>query len=118
MRLRLCLVLTIIACTACGGSPLAPSNSVPPGPRRNALEGYVIDGDDGQRLAGAVVVVADGPNAGESATTETSGYFILWLEVGGFTLDVRRDGYAPHSQAVTMLTSASTRVEIRLTRIR
>ena len=59
-------------------------------------------------ISGATVSIADGPNAGKSATTSSSGsYSFTGLQSSGFTVNAAATNYSPSSKGVT-LTSNST----------
>ena len=107
------LLCATVACGGGSGSPAAPSS--PTGPSTSSLSGQVTDSVTSNAIPGAVVSIADGPNAGRSATTDASGnYNLTGLQRSGFTVNVTAAGYTPTSRGVT-LTSDQT-VSFRLTR--
>ena len=78
------------------------------------LSGLVLD-DVNQLVVGAAVTVVDGPNAGQSATTDGSGrYTLSGLSAGGFTVRVSRAGYDDATRGVTLtVTTTSDFVLVR-----
>jgi hypothetical protein len=100
--------LTIIAVACGGGSPNSPSSSTPSPatPATFSLTGLVTDITTGAGLSGATVSVADGPNAGKSALTDSSGnYTLAGLQQSSFTLNASASNYVSQSKAVTLASS-------------
>ena len=58
--------------------------------------GYVDDLDNGTGIAGATVTAEDG----STTTTDGTGYYELWLDVGEHTLTAVAPNYAPESALV------------------
>ena len=112
MRTRyLVAVLGALVAVSCGGSATSPS------PASFSLRGQVTSALTSSPVAGATVAIADGPNAGKSATTDSSGnYGFSGLAQGGFSVTVSADGFAPQSQGIS-LTSTQT-MSFRVTGIR
>lgn len=91
------------------------STTTSPTPTAWSLTGQVTDSTTSTPIPGATVSIVDGPNAGKSTTTDTSGsYSFTGLQQSGFTVNVSADGYFSSSKGVT-LTSNQT-VSFHLTR--
>jgi hypothetical protein len=111
---RLLVAVFLLAALACGGrntttSP-TPTPSLTPTPSVTtfSLSGQVTDRTGGTGISGATVRIADGPNAGKSATTDASGnYSFIGLQQSGFTVTVSATNYASQAIGVT-LTSNQT----------
>jgi hypothetical protein len=91
--LFLCISLVV---AGCGGdnSPTSPSPSpsaapaAAPAPTLYTIQGTVRSAS-GQALAGATVLVIDGPNGGKSVTSDGGGsYQLTGLTYAGFTVEV------------------------------
>jgi Carboxypeptidase regulatory-like domain len=97
----------LLACGGQDGGSTTPSSPTPTS-RTFTLSGQVTEALQTNPIAGARVSIGDGPNAGRSATTDTSGsYSLSGLQPSGFTVSASADGYQPRSQAVD-LTSDKT----------
>lgn len=97
------------AITACGGGSTTPTNpSTPPSappPTTFTLSGRVTETPPTQSvgIAGALITVADGPNAGRSITTDSNGNYTLGnLQQSGFTVTASAEGYESRSQGVDL----------------
>lgn len=117
MLKRVCAAVFLLVAMACGGGNSTPTSpSATPAPTTFSLSGQVTDSATGAAISGATLSIADGPNAGRSATTDASGnYNFTALQQSGFTVNVTATGYLPSSRGVT-LTSNQT-VSLQLTRI-
>jgi Carboxypeptidase regulatory-like domain len=95
-----------VATVACGGSsPTSPSSLAP---ATFSLSGHVTDSTNGAGIVGATVSIAGGPNAGKSATTDSSGHYgFAALEQSGFVVNVTASNYLSQAKGVT-LTSNQT----------
>lgn len=98
----------LCATLACGGDSAGQAAPSSPTPSTFSLSGQVTDSVTSNAIPGAVVLIADGPNASRSATTDASGrYSLTGLQQSGFTVNVTADGYTRTSMGVT-LTSNQT----------
>lgn len=80
---------------------------------RHNLVGTILDADNNQPLAGVLVQVLDGPNAGRSTQTGGTGsYSLTGLVEGSFTVQFSRTSYTTATRGVTL--SADTRVDLSL----
>jgi hypothetical protein len=97
----LVLLLALVAVgISCGGSTPSPLSSTS---STFILSGQVTDSVTGGSVIGASVSVADGLNAGRSATVDALGnYSIPALQQSGFTVTVSAVNYASQSKAVTL----------------
>jgi len=87
---------------------LTPTPTVPAPPTAFALTGRITNSATNAAISGAIVSVRDGPNAGRSATTDTSGaYKLEQLLASTFTLNVSATGFVAQTRTVT-LTSDQT----------
>ena len=69
-----------------------------------AISGFVTDAGDHAKIAGVVVSILDGPNAGRTTTTGADGAYQLYdLEIGPFTVRFSRAGYATLDQPFTLI---------------
>lgn len=111
---HLLIVALVCSLAGCGkDSPTAPSPT-PTG--RFTLTGTVTDGST--PLAGASVLITDGPNANRSATTSSAGVYSLTnLERGGFTLRVSLSGYDDQNVGLTLTADAIQNVTLARTAI-
>ena len=101
----------LLAAIGCGGN----STPTTPSPTTFSLKGQVIDNTTFAGIAGASVLVVDGPNAGKSATTDAAGsYSFTGLQQSGFTANASASNYTSQSKSVT-LTSDQT-LSFQLTR--
>lgn len=109
-RLAVIALLPLLA-VACGGE----STPITPTPTTYTLTVQVRDA--GQRtVAGALVRITDGLNAGRNATSDQNGQASLTgLSAGGFTIEVTASGYGQTTQPVTLSSSISVTVELKLT---
>lgn len=81
----------------------------PPG--RSTLSGVVADSASRKGVPTATVQVVDGPNAGQSAVTDESGFFSLpSLVQSTFTIRVIRSAYESTEQTIAL--AADTRVDV------
>jgi hypothetical protein len=85
---------------ACHGSPTAPP---PPPPLGLTLNGKILTAGVGSTgISGATVTVADGPDAGKSATTSGSGSYVLaGLQQASFSITASATGFVTESMKVT-----------------
>lgn len=68
-----------------------------------AVSGWVTDSQDGTKLTNVDVRILDGPNAGRTASTGTSGAYQFYdLEIGTFTIRFSRDGYVTLERSYTL----------------
>jgi hypothetical protein len=107
-----------VVVSACGGSASSSSAPVPPTPTAVtfSLNGQITDGATAVAIAGATVSVADGSNAGKSATTDASGnYSLSGLQSSGFTVIVSASGYQTFSKGTTL--TASQTLSFQLARV-
>jgi hypothetical protein len=87
------------------GSALAPT-PVPTGTSQIRLDGYV--GDTGLRqIAGATVVVLDGPQAGMVLTSDADGHFSSTGVFNGVTMRATKAGYAPDTEPVRLTSTGA-----------
>jgi carboxypeptidase family protein len=94
--------------------PISPSV---PASTTYSVNGLVTDGTSGGVLPNIVLRVADGPDAGKSATTDAGGrYAIGGIAPGTFTLSASAVSYLTRLTPVTV--SSDTRVDIVLSRCR
>ena len=105
-----CLASLLVAC---GGQSAPPAPSVnPPTPPVTLLYtvmGTVNNASTGASIANATVRVADGPNAGLTATTDTSGaYRLTGLTFAGFSVSVNAAGFASQSRGVLLTAGTLT----------
>jgi hypothetical protein len=104
----LALVFASFTVAACGSSPSSPT---PPAPTTFALSGAVTSG--GAAIAGAVVLVVDGPNANKSATTGADGRFQFpVLQRSGFTVKVTASTYEATTRPVTLTADTALNVDL------
>jgi hypothetical protein len=109
------LLVTLISTWACSDSNgTAPSPSPSPSPTTFSLSGKINDSDTSAAVAGATVSVADGPNAGQSATTDSSGnYSFTALQQSGFTVSVSAPSYISQSLGVTLTSNRTLNFSLR-----
>src|SRR5437762_1124451 len=104
------VIAFLVSFGACGGSGTStPTTPTPtPTPTTFSLSGQVTESGTSTAIGGAKVSIADGPNAGRSTTTDSSGnYSLTGLQQSGFTVNVSADNYQPQSKGMT-LTSNQT----------
>jgi len=96
----------------CGSSSTSPTATPPPTATGSAGTTFTLSGSvmssNGVMVIGATVQVADGPNAGKSTTTSSSGsYSIAGLVPSGMTVSASATNYTAISKPVTV-TGAQT----------
>jgi Carboxypeptidase regulatory-like domain len=116
----LSIVLTNAAASCCR-NPMGLDNIVLTStpttttPTMFSLGGRVTDSGTGTGISGAIVSIADGPNARVATSTDISGnYSFTGLQQSGFTVNVSASNYVSQSKGVT-LTSNQT-LSFQLTR--
>lgn len=112
MKRLLAVVLACAVHLACSKSSTAPTQSTTSTivPATFTLGGRVTESAPTTSTAvpGAAISVADGPNAGKSATANANGdYTLTGLVPGGFTVNVGAPGYQDGSNALTVTASAT-----------
>jgi hypothetical protein len=111
-----CIVLLLMSASACGGSNSTTSPTPTPTPTTFSLTGQVADSTTSTGIPGATVSIADGSNAGKSATTDGSGnYSFTGLQSSGFTVNVSANGYVSSSKSMTL--TANQTLSFQLTRV-
>jgi hypothetical protein len=117
-RLGVTLVLPFVI-ASCGGddtgNPVGPSNPSP-APSSLTLSGTVSESapTTNVRIAGAVVAILDGTDAGRTATTDANGsYRIEGLRVGGFNVSVNAGGYEESRAGINLAGSVTHNVQLR-----
>jgi hypothetical protein len=69
-----------------------------------AVSGWVTDSQDGSKIPNVDVRILDGPNAGRTANTGTSGAYQFYdLELGTFTIRFSRSGYVTMDRSFTLI---------------
>src|SRR5262245_36091295 len=104
------LLLTLAWTWACSGSKSTATSPspMPSPPTTFSLTGKIRDSYTLAAISGATVSIVDGPNAGKSTTTDTSGtYSLTGLQQSGFTVNLSAANYISQSLGV-MLTSNQT----------
>lgn len=92
---------------------LTPTPTAPAPPTAFALSGHVTNSATGGPLSGAVVSVRDGPNAGRSTVTDSSGAYKLdQLLASTFTVNVSAAGYVEETQTVTLTSDQMLSVQL------
>jgi hypothetical protein len=110
------LVAALLAiCAACGSSsPSAPSSSTtttPPAPTTFNLSGTITSAGGGG--IAATLNILDGPNAGRSATANSSGaYSFTGLTGGGFTIAITANGFVTQNRGVTLISDSTLSVAL------
>jgi hypothetical protein len=97
------LILWCLFLTACsGGNPSPTSPATPtPTPTTFSLTGQITGSDSGA-LDGATLLIADGPNKGQSTITDTAGHYsFTGLQQSAFTLNASANGYSPQNKAAS-----------------
>ena len=100
------VALCLVVVSGCSGkdSPTAPSATAT---STFSLSGQ-ITGSGGTGLSGATVLIADGPNKGQSATTTSTGaYSFSSLPASAFTLNASASGYTPQNKSIALNTNLS-----------
>jgi len=92
---------------------LTPTPTVPAQPTAFALTGRVTNSVTNAAIAGAIVSVRDGPNAGRSATTDSSGAYKLdQLLASTLTLNVSATGFVAQTRTVTVTSDQTVAVQL------
>lgn len=92
---------------------LTPTPSAPAQPTAFRLGGRVTNSGTNGPISGAVVSVADGPNAGRSTTTDSAGAFSLdQLLASTFTLNVSAPGFVAQTSSVALTSDQSVAVQL------
>lgn len=107
--------LGLMASVACGGGSSTPTQpTTAPAAQGFGLSGRVTDSTSAAGVSGARVTIADGPNAGQSATADATGrYSFATLQRGGFTLTATADDYTSASTGVTLTSAQVVDLQIR-----
>lgn len=84
-------------------------------PRFGSIAGQVTDGE-GQPLAGAHVVVLEGPRFRSVETNEEGRYTLPELLPGGYLIQASKDGYVPRSEDGTVTAGATLTLNFQLLR--
>ena len=124
MRQALPCVLFVLLTAACGSdlSSTAPSPSQivvePPAPERGtySLGGRVTESMPTQSdgIAGAIVTISDGVNAGESTVADARGFYKLSkLHPSEFAMRVSAPGFVAASEPVTLAYDRTSNVQLR-----
>ena len=110
---RVILSLTVIAFAACNESPLAPSSAIrTPGAVSPGFEivGSVRD-TSSWPCVGCRVEMLDGPSAGTSTVTDSTGRFWFYVNAAfspPLTLRAIKDGYRPATRVVESVSSSQS----------
>jgi hypothetical protein len=100
------IVVLLIAASACRDRRAVTSPTTTPAATTFSVSGQVTDSASPKTIAGATVIIGDGPNAGRSTTTDDSGsYRLTDLQPSGFTVRVSADNYYPQDRGVTLTTN-------------
>jgi len=98
MRALASLALAVMIAGCAGAPPTSPGES----PVMWSLSGTVTSSAGGA-IAGATVVVLDGPNANTQTTTDSNGrYGFASLQQAGFSVRVSANGYLQMTRSVTL----------------
>src|SRR6478736_453149 len=107
------LILWCLFLTACSGSNPSPTSTVTPTPTPTptpttfSLAGQITGSDSGA-LDGATLLIADGPNKGQSTTTDTAGHYsFTGLSQSAFTLNASASGYISQNKAASPTSNQS-----------
>lgn len=101
MLLPSLLLLTVLSASC--GSPKASPNPAAPAVAKWRLSGIVTEKLTSRAVAEARIELADGPDAGASASTDSDGrYTFPGLTQAGFTVKVSKAGFVTQSQPVTL----------------
>lgn len=112
-KCRYASVAALLLAVACSDSPTAPTPAAPPPappapPPTFSLSGTVSSAAGGA-IAGATVLIVDGPNAGRSMATASDGrYEFQGLTVAGFTVQVTAANYIGASRGITLISNISS----------
>jgi hypothetical protein len=109
------VLLAALGCTwACGSKGTTTSPSPTATATAFSLTGSVTGGGmfagqvSSAKISGATVAIIDGPNAGQSTTTDASGnYTFSSLQQSGFSVNASANGYNSQSKGVTLTSSQS-----------
>jgi hypothetical protein len=108
------LALALTACGSSSGSPTSPSSpSTPVPPTPPAATTYTLSGtvtvmNTSTPIAGAVIRVTDGPNAGTTATTDGTGrYSFNTLQRAGFSVAVEAAGYTNDARGINLTSNVT-----------
>jgi len=104
----------MLALSACGGGATSPTPTGPATPPTVfSLTGTISNSATGAPISGATARVADGPNANQSATTNSGGvYTFPNLALGGFTVNFSATNYITTAQSITL--TSNSRLDARL----
>lgn len=103
------LAAALAGLIACGDTPTAPTSTT----SFWTLRVTVVD-ELQRAVAGAVVRVLDGINAGRVATSDASGVAVFeWLAQSGFTIEVTAMGFTAALSPVTLTAPVSVTVALR-----
>jgi Carboxypeptidase regulatory-like domain len=105
LGLRLAAALLLVALVA----PTARAQTLP------ALSGIVQDPASSRAIIGALVTLSTATDVRSTRTDETGSFLFAKLPPGTYQLSVRRLGYDPSSQTVSI--AGDTRVTVSLTRL-
>jgi hypothetical protein len=100
----ICVLLIAVLAAACGSptKPTTTTTTTTP-PTTFSLSGKVTDSTTSTAISSAIVFIADGPNAGKSATSDASGnYTFAGLQQSGFTVTASACTYLSQSKSVTL----------------
>jgi hypothetical protein len=110
---KLMPVVVLAFCAGCSGGAATPTSPTTPAVPTFQLTGRITDASAGIPVAGVAVSVADGANAGRTASTGADGrYTLSEMVAGSFTLKTKRDGYDDFAQAVSISNYAT--IDVRL----
>ena len=110
------IIVLLTSASACGSSTTPTATPTPtPTATTLSLTGQVMDSTTSTSISGATVSIADGANAGKSATTDGSGnYSFTGLQAAAFTVTVSANNYVSQSRAVSLTSSQA--LSFQLTR--
>jgi hypothetical protein len=102
MLKKIVALLALLVVVSCGGS------STEPGVTGVSLSGQVTSALTSVAIAGATVAIADGPDAGKTATTDASGnYRFDGLQPSSVTASASASGFQDQSKSVGLTSSQS-----------
>ena len=106
-------ILAALVLAGCGGSsPTSPTPPPPSTPTLYSLTGRVSSAAGGG-ITGASVLIADGPNAGKSQSTNSAGdYAFQGLAASGFTLSVSAAGFVPKAGPISLSQNVTANVTL------
>jgi len=109
MLKRACASLLLAAVMACGGGNSTTTSPSPTAATTTySLTGQVAESATSAPITRAILSIADGPNAGKSTTTDSSGnYSFIGLQQSGFTVNVSASHYVSQSKGVTLTSNQS-----------